>query len=70
MNAKIYHFPLNGTEHLQALKSMLSWQQTLLHLSEECYDFVLKASLKAASMPWFLFPSTSASETSKDPASA
>jgi len=60
----------NTIEFGHAMRYLRSLTETWLHLSEECYDFALKISLKAASMPLLALASMSDSETSSDLPSA
>ena len=66
MSAKISPFQQAGTEFLQWQKWTQSWQKIWLGLSEECYDFALKISLKAASTPLLALALMSDSETSSE----
>ncbi len=66
MSAKTYQSLLDGTEFSQWQRWIQSLQTTWLGLSEECYDFALKISLKAASMPLLAFHSMSDSEISSE----
>jgi hypothetical protein len=70
MTARHFQSLMDGIELSQWQKWTTSYLKTWQALNEECYDFALLASLKAASMPLLAFRSMSDSEISSEAPSA